>query len=130
MIREKGDELGTATLNLRCIRVLSGYTTNTATVPTFVVSFLFLASWGASAALHRVNYLFLQIFYSLDLRLFWFFSSTYDFSSTSLITFSDHPNISVLQESPSTQYSTSSTCSAVGLLKSKSFLHRFSKMNI
>ena len=46
MIREKGDELGTATLNLRCIGVLSGYTKNTTTVPTFVVSFLFLASWG------------------------------------------------------------------------------------
>lgn len=45
MIREKDDELGTATLNLRCIGVLSGYATNT-TVPTSVVSFPFLASWG------------------------------------------------------------------------------------
>lgn len=130
MIREKDDELGTATLNLRCIGVLSGYTTNTSTVPTSVVSFLFLVFWGASAALHRVNYLFLQIFYSLGLRLFWFFSSTYVFSSASRITFFGHPNISVLQESPSTQYSTSSKCSAVGLPKSKTFLLRFSKMNI
>lgn len=129
MIREKDDELGTATLNLRCIGVLSGYiTNNTSTVTTSVVSFLFLASWGASAALHRVNYLFLQIFYNLGLRLFWFFSSTYVFSSASLITFFGHPNISVLRESPSTQYSESSKCSAVGLPKSKTFLVRFSKI--
>lgn len=44
MIREKDDELGTSTLNLRCIGVLSEYVTNT-TVPTSVVSFPFLTSW-------------------------------------------------------------------------------------